>query len=163
MKDPSQRSILVPLGDIKAIKRGCHVQVTVVPSAESTAPYIRFSVNTTLGRIDCAAEPALVYKKVHIHALTHSPVADPLTGRTGAEEALSVLSSGICQPWAPLAQNGYAAMTLHSIASLSPKREYYPPDVSTENKLIPFLSRSVMEPSTRQDEQLDTNLFLPKR
>ena len=31
-----------------------------------------------------------------------SSVPDPLTGRTGAEEALHCLQSGYCQPWTPL-------------------------------------------------------------
>lgn len=109
--------------------------------------YIRFSVNTTLGRLDCAAEPAMLYKKAEIHALTNSPVVDPLTRRTGAEEALSILSSGICQPWSPLGR--YPIMTLHSIVSLSPKREYYP-----ENMRL--MSRETWNPdlptSTQREE-----------
>ncbi|RYO94253.1 hypothetical protein DL763_004139 [Monosporascus cannonballus] len=62
-----------------------------------------------------------------IHAYTNGPVPDPLTGRSGAEEALSILSSGICQPWSPL--GGYPLEILRSVAKLSPKREYYPEDM----------------------------------
>ena len=35
--------------------------------------------------------------------------------------------------------------------------------VSTKNKLISYLSRSVIEPSTRYDGKLDTNLFFTKK
>ncbi|RYP03732.1 hypothetical protein DL765_010402 [Monosporascus sp. GIB2] len=67
-----------------------------------------------------------------IHAYTNGPVPDPLTGRSGAEEALSILTSGICQPWSPL--GGYAQEILRSVAKLSPKREYYPEDMRVMSK-----------------------------
>lgn len=134
VKDPSKRSIFVPLGDIKAHKRGDHVQVWIVAPKTPEVRYTRFTVNSTLGRIDCAAEPAMVYRKAQIHALTNGPVADTLTGRTGAEEALSILSSGICQPWQPL--NPMSMFILQSISKLSPERKYYPEEMrimSTES------------------------------
>lgn len=126
LKDPSDRFVLVPLGDLKARKRHNHVQVLVQLHNERTAIYIRFMVNKTLGRIDCAAEPVLVYKKAEIHALTSFVLPDPLTGLTGVESSLAVLSSGISQPWSPLtdAQLG----VLRCISKLSPRREYYPED-----------------------------------
>ena len=117
----------MPLGEINATKRGDHVQAYVnVPHETPEVHYVHFTVNDTLGRIDCAAEPVMVYRKAEIHAVTNSPVPDPLTGKTGAEEALSILSSGICQPWKPLGQ--IPMSILNCISRLSPKREYYPED-----------------------------------
>ncbi|RYP92931.1 hypothetical protein DL770_000981 [Monosporascus sp. CRB-9-2] len=82
---------------------GCiHWLVFVSASHAPTVHYIRFTVNETLGRIDCAAEPTLVYMKAQIHAHTNGPVPDPLTGRSGAEEALSILSSGQVPQLEPL-------------------------------------------------------------
>ena len=116
----------MPLGEIDATIRGDHIRAYVMLPKSPEVHYLRFTVNDTLGRIDCAAEPSMVYKKAEIHALTNSPLSDPLTGKTGSEEALSILSSGVCQPWKPLTPA--PILTLHSISRLSPKREYYPED-----------------------------------
>lgn len=40
--------------------------------------------------------------KAYLHAATSFVLPDPLTGRTGTEEALHCLTSGSCQPWTPL-------------------------------------------------------------
>lgn len=114
------RSILVPLGKLLVEAQGCHVSLRV----ESHGSYAKFTVNSVLGKIDCAAEPVLVYTKALIHAFTSFVIPDPLTNRTGREEAAHWLQSGICQPWEPL---GYTALEiLTGIAQLTPKRVYYP-------------------------------------
>ena len=89
--------------------------------------YGKFDINDTLGRIDCAPEPRLIYMKAMLHAYTSFVVPDPLTGRTGAEEALLFLASGICKPWTILG-SGYQGY-LAEIAKLTPPRVYYPLDL----------------------------------
>ncbi|KAK8022740.1 hypothetical protein PG993_013507 [Apiospora rasikravindrae] len=126
-QDPNQRSILMPVGDLDVLKRGCHVQVTVKPATTTYMYYLKYSINETLGRLDCACEPAMIYKKAEVHAFTscgYQP--DPLTGRTGTEEALDLLASGVSQPWTSL--GSLPIMCLESIARLSPRREWYPED-----------------------------------
>ena len=49
---------------------------------------------------------------------------DPLTGRTGTEEALHCLKSGYCQPWTSLNTGPFEILL--SIAKFTPRREYYP-------------------------------------
>ncbi|OTB13832.1 hypothetical protein K445DRAFT_368338 [Daldinia sp. EC12] len=132
LKDPLERFVLVPLGILRARKRGCHVQVCVQLHNLPTAVYLRYMINKTLGRIESAAEPALVYKRAEIHALTSFILPDPLTGLTGVESSLAILSSGISQPWSPLTV--LPTNILHSISSLSPVREYYPPDLKVMKK-----------------------------
>ncbi|KAK6953357.1 hypothetical protein Daesc_005660 [Daldinia eschscholtzii] len=127
LKDPLERFVLVPLGILRARKRGCHVQVCVQLHNLPTAVYLRYMINKTLGRIESAAEPALVYKRAEIHAFTSFILPDPLTGLTGVESSLAILTSGISQPWSPLTV--LPTNILHSISSLSPVREYYPPDL----------------------------------
>lgn len=125
--DPTQRSILIPLGDLEVVKRGCHVQVFVTPVCSTYVHYLKYSINTTLGRLESASEPTMVYKKAEVHALTscgYQP--DPLTGRTGTEEALDLLASGISQPWTSLGTR--PVKILQSLARLSPRREWYPED-----------------------------------
>ncbi|KAK4201015.1 hypothetical protein QBC40DRAFT_64262 [Triangularia verruculosa] len=122
--NPFRRTILVPLPasgaqGFRFRRSDCHVDVVVGLSDK----YGKFDINDTLGRIDCAAEPALVYAKALIHALTSFPLPDPLTGRTGTEESLHWLQSGICRPWTVL---GNEVPLLLQVASLTPTREYYP-------------------------------------
>jgi len=52
---------------------------------------------------------------------------DPLTGRTGTEEALHCLKPGYYQPWTPVTTGPYRELQL--IARLTPQREYYPKDM----------------------------------
>ncbi|KAK0642864.1 hypothetical protein B0T16DRAFT_354150 [Cercophora newfieldiana] len=119
-ENPFQRTVLVPLGgDITTRRSGCHVTVRIGRSDR----YGKFAINDTIGRIDCAAEPQLLYTKALLHAYTSFPIPDPLTGRTGAEESLHWLQSGACSPWTVL---GHEVAILARIASLTPCREYYP-------------------------------------
>ena len=120
--NPLRRTVLVPMGCLSTTRSGCHVMVDI----EKTGRYGKFAINDTLGRIDCAAEPALVYTKALLHAYTSFLLPDPLTGRTGAEEALDWLRSGICRPWTVLVDQ---VAVLSQIASLTPVRKYYPADM----------------------------------
>lgn len=119
----SQRSIIVPLGRMTYARDGCHVSVDV----ENDGTYGRFIINDILGRLDCPAEPRLVYSKVMFHAYTSYVIPDRLTGLTGTEEALRGLRSGYCQPWIPLSPGAQEVLTC--IAKLTPRREYYPMDM----------------------------------
>ncbi|KAK0714105.1 hypothetical protein B0T26DRAFT_784054 [Lasiosphaeria miniovina] len=119
--NPLRRKVLVPLGSLQALRSGCHVSVQVSESCD----YGKFDINDILGRIECAAEPRLVYTKAILHAYTSFVIPDPLTGRTGVEESLQWLQSGICRPWNVI---GHQVQILDQIAELTPSREYYPPD-----------------------------------
>ncbi|KUI56442.1 hypothetical protein VP1G_03790 [Cytospora mali] len=120
----TKRSIIVPLGRSLYRISGMHVQVTIDSSSSIT--YATFEIDEALGRLTCPPEPALVYAKAHLHALTSFPLPDPLTGRTGTEEAVQILQSGVAQPWSPLGD--IATTRLDSIANLSPARDFYPKD-----------------------------------
>ncbi|KAK0115534.1 hypothetical protein ONS96_013988 [Cadophora gregata f. sp. sojae] len=115
-----QRTVLVCMGAFEYRREGPHIRLT----ARTGNTYGRYVVNETLGRLECAAEPRLLYLKAALHAYTSLPIPDALTGRTGTEEAIHCLKSGYCQPWTPLTMNPY--QTLASIAKLTPRREYYP-------------------------------------
>lgn len=120
--DP-RRIILVPLGELSYKKEGGHVISTM---AHMTGDFGKFSINKILGRLECAAEPRLVYTKALLHAVTSGPLPDPLTGRTGVEEALDWLHSPLCQPWIPIL--GTPLRLVQEIAKLTPQRQFYPPD-----------------------------------
>jgi hypothetical protein len=119
--NPSQRSILVPCGLHYFKRYGQQVQVYI----RNDGDYLRFPINDTLGRIECAAEPRLLYTKASLHAYTSHFLPDRLTGRTGVEEALYHLGTGSYQPWGAMAPQ--LEDLLRKIAVLSPRRTYYPP------------------------------------
>ncbi|TGO40912.1 hypothetical protein BHYA_0029g00210 [Botrytis hyacinthi] len=125
-----RRSIIIPLGQLTYRRRGMHVEVQVA----STTEYGRFEIDSVLGRLTCPSEPRLFYSKAQFHAFTSFALPDPLTGRTGTEEALYTLRSGYCQPWQPL--NDSLASILRVIGRLSPIREYYPKDKRHLQKVI---------------------------
>lgn len=130
IQNPSERGIAVTIGPMEAARQYGHVRVRT----SHTNQYVRFSINTTLNRLDCPPEPLAVYTKALCHALTSFVVADPLTGRTGVEEALHCLSSGIAQPWAPPSITAYSLLS--NIAGLTPQRTYYPGDLRVQQKVL---------------------------
>lgn len=132
--NPRVRSILVPLpasddNSIKSRCHGIHVQVHI----ENNGAYGRFFVNDSLGRIDCPAEPWQLYTKALLHAVTSFLLPDILTKRTGTEEAVACLKSGLYQPWVPLPLT--SRLCLLKIARLSPSRKYYPEDGKSMQKV----------------------------
>ncbi|RMZ67587.1 p-loop containing nucleoside triphosphate hydrolase [Pyrenophora seminiperda CCB06] len=116
-----QKSILVPSGDIRVKRDGPHVLADI---EMGSGIYLKYVINEALGRIECAPEPKLLYMKALLHAYTSHVIGDPLTKRTGTEEALYLLQSGAYQPWNPLSSTDIGI--LNRIAELSPKRGYYP-------------------------------------
>lgn len=122
----SHRIVLVPLGGLHVKRSGCHVMVKI----EDDEKYGKFFINDTLGRIECAAEPLLVFTKALLHAYTSFSIPDPLTGKTGTEEALQWLQSGTCHPWTAIG-TPLPPKQLSRIASLTPSREYYPSDLKS--------------------------------
>ncbi|KAL1869170.1 hypothetical protein Daus18300_005707 [Diaporthe australafricana] len=157
--DPRRRTVIVPLGRCEYRVDHPHVLVNIVPMGFNA--YAKYEIDDILGRLTCPPEPALLYTKAHLHALTSFPIPDQLTGRTGTEEAIHVLQSGMAQPWTPL---GRAPMTeLENIATLSPRREFYPQDkrslqktqwhfnlsVSIQHERLETLARDILRKSNR--------------
>ena len=127
---PEDRSIIVAMGPATIERNGAHVRITISHSGF----YARFSINKALGRLECASEPRLIYFKALCHAITAFVLPDPLTGRTGTDEAIHCLQSGNAQPWAPVDVVSYG--TLSTIADLTPRRVYYPEKLKVLQKVI---------------------------
>lgn len=146
--NPRKRTIIVPLGTSIYRLNDPHVETSIIPSGANA--YAKYEIDDVLGRLTCPPEPALLYTKAHLHALTSFPIPDKLTGRTGTEEAIHILQSGMSQPWAPLGMN--PMKELEGIAALSPQREFYPEDKRSlqKTKWNPHLSVSI------QHERLET-------
>ncbi|RDL37029.1 Uncharacterized protein BP5553_04462 [Venustampulla echinocandica] len=140
-----QISIIVPIGDIRYKRYGPHVIIDV----QNDGSYGRYTVNPVLKRLDCPAEPRLLYLKAQFHAYTSFVLPDSLTGRTGTEEAIPCLKSGYCQPWTPLTVG--PQRSLHTLSKLTPRREYYPKDLKVMQKTLwdPQLTASIQHDSLR--------------
>ncbi|OAG39983.1 hypothetical protein AYO21_05856 [Fonsecaea monophora] len=126
-----RRSVIVPLGSPTVQRRGIHVNVEI---RNSDPVYARYFLDDVLGRVTCASEPRLFYTKALLHAYTSFCLPDPLTGRTGTEEACHILQSGSSQPYGPL--NDANRQLLDTIAKLAPVRQYYPPDLRRLEKVL---------------------------
>jgi hypothetical protein len=123
VKNRSHRSILIPFGEAEWVKDTEHVCTTI----SNKGKYLRFTINEVLGRVECPTEPRLLYTRALCHALTSHFLPDPLTQRTGVEEALYYLQNAAHLPWAPLSPE--VVDLLLQVASLSPARTYYPPNL----------------------------------
>ncbi len=171
-----RRSIITALGQLKYKRHGMHIAV----QASSANEYGRFGIDDVLGRLSCPPEPRLLYSKAQFHAFTSFVLPDPLTGRTGTEEALHTLESGYCQPWTPMGDS--PASILKFIKRLSPSREYYPRDkrrlqtaiwdqnltMSVQHDKYETLVQQIMAKSDRlraftahNDEALEYDIELP--
>ncbi|PSK48404.1 Fatty acid synthase subunit beta [Elsinoe australis] len=121
-----KRDVLVPVGDIFSELDGIHIRTRTCGNAFG---YAKYEVDDILGRLHCPPDSCLLYTKAFLHAMTSFLIPDPLTGMTGTEEAINVLTSGAAQPWSPLSEG--SSSLLRTIADLAPKREYYPKDKRT--------------------------------
>ena len=126
---PENRSVIVAMGPAEIKPYMKHVRIHI----NHTGFYARFPINDLLGRLECAAETRLVYFKAYCHAITGFVRPDPLTKRTGTNEALHCLCAGDAQPCAPLDEESYRILS--SIADLTPRRVYYPEDIKVLQKV----------------------------
>ncbi|KAI9666766.1 MAG: hypothetical protein M1831_001542 [Alyxoria varia] len=120
-KNEHDRLVLVPRGPVSIGRPSSgYCRVNIKPVGQ----FCRFSISRSRSRLDCASEPELLYFKAYPHALTSLPLPDALTGRTGIEESIHILNSAQAQPWTPLDETSLKILAL--VASLSPRREWYP-------------------------------------
>lgn len=124
--NPLQRSVITTLGILRYRRHGVHVNMKM----DNDGSYARYMIDDMLGRLHCPPEPRLLYNKAQMHAFTSFGIPDPLTGRTGTEEALRCLQSGSCQPWNPF--NPKLTPILQTLANLSPRRNYYPKNLKRQ-------------------------------
>jgi len=105
-----------------------------IVSVDNSGSFGRFGIDDVVGPLTCAPEPRLLHLKAYLHALTSVFLPDPLTSRTGIEEALHVLGSAICQPWGGLSNN--QLQMLYVIAELSPQKWYYPDALKIMERVV---------------------------
>ncbi|KAG2078525.1 hypothetical protein BDR04DRAFT_1086936 [Suillus decipiens] len=122
--DEHPRTVIIPDGRISYSTNGHHVRVTITPQGPRVT-YQLYRVDTDLccltGNVGLTSK---LYQAL-LHAVTSNCVPDPLTGRTGTEEALHLLHSAACRSFMKLRSRD--TDLLREISSLSTKRVWYPP------------------------------------
>ncbi|GBE85332.1 hypothetical protein SCP_0705190 [Sparassis crispa] len=121
---PPERHVVIPIGDIKFYSSGHHVKVEVETGTTSRTRYHKYRIDSNLGYL--VGNGTLLSKlyQVYLHALTSHCLPDPLTGRTGIEEALSEFRSARCLSFQKLGPDEVTLLT--QIGALTPERQFYP-------------------------------------
>ena len=117
------RVVIIPDGDVSINGCGSHVHVTVNTKGRKIQ-ILQYSVDETLGRLKGAGTLLSTCKQAYLHAVTSSTLSDPLTSRTGTEEALLMLREITAHCSAPVSDD--VLEVLQSISTLTPHRELYP-------------------------------------
>ncbi|KAG2133788.1 uncharacterized protein EDB93DRAFT_1232709 [Suillus bovinus] len=121
--DEHSRTVIIPDGHISYSANGHHVRVTIAPEG-TRVTYQLYRVDTDLrcltGNVGLTSK---LYQAL-LHAVTSGCLPDPLTGRTGTEEALHLLHSAACRSFMKLRSRD--TDLLREISSLSTKRVWYP-------------------------------------
>ncbi|KAG1873394.1 hypothetical protein C8R48DRAFT_769831 [Suillus tomentosus] len=121
--DEHPRTVIIPDGRISYSAVGHHVSVTIAPEG-TRVTYQLYRIDTDLrcltGNVGLTSK---LYQAL-LHAVTSGCLPDPLTGRTGTEEALHLLHSAACRSFMKLRSRD--ADLLREISSLSTMRVWYP-------------------------------------
>ncbi|MCJ1335347.1 hypothetical protein MMC09_000615 [Bachmanniomyces sp. S44760] len=120
----SKRSVVIPFGVASCHRVNNHVQVSIVPQSAAKIGYFRYQVDSALRRLNAPSDLRARLFKAYLHALTSHILPDPLTGRTGTEEALCCLREQSLRTCAVLSAD--VVDLLNRIAGLTPSRHFYP-------------------------------------
>lgn len=122
LKYENRRLILVPEGLVSWESSNDHIRVRVRKS--SITKVHPLYIDSVLGRlIDNGNLQGNLFLS-YLHALTSYCLPDPLTNRTGVEQALSILNSAGVRSFDRLSQQNINILA--QIAELCPQRKYYP-------------------------------------
>ncbi|KAF2216080.1 hypothetical protein CERZMDRAFT_34270 [Cercospora zeae-maydis SCOH1-5] len=118
------RRLLVPEGKVRYERVGDHMSVTI--DRRTVSKVHDLEIDKRLGRlVDHGSLQSKLYL-AYLHALTSFPLPDPLTRKTGTEQALSILRSAAVFSFEQLTKDN--VYLLAKIARLTPSRSYYPAD-----------------------------------
>ncbi|CZR70243.1 uncharacterized protein PAC_20144 [Phialocephala subalpina] len=142
----SPRVAIIPHGEISFAKGETgHGSTKIVDGAEGDVRYHFYKIDSRLGRLkDNGALQSKLFLCL-LHAFTTHCLPDHLTRRTGTEEALRLLNSAAMRSFDRLAIDEIAL--LRRIATISPKREFYP----ESKKYIQKVTWSDISPLAQDD------------
>ncbi|KAK6535550.1 hypothetical protein TWF694_002004 [Orbilia ellipsospora] len=120
LRKGDERMALVPFGDVIFRRAEELTQITV----NGATSYQGYTVDKRLGRLVGNGSISSRLYQIYLHAVTSSPACqvDSLTGRTGTEEAASLLASGAVKSFQEL--DKIDIQYLHLISQLTPQRTF---------------------------------------
>lgn len=119
----SSRNVIIPHGQVCFKEEGHHERVDIYTSTQPIS-YHLYSIDSQIGRlVDNGSLKSRLFK-CYLHAVTAHGLVDELTGRTGTEEALSILESPSIRSSLGLEQA--ESDLLMQLAQLTPSRQFYP-------------------------------------
>ncbi|KAJ6005943.1 hypothetical protein N7451_003887 [Penicillium sp. IBT 35674x] len=123
--DSHDQVILIPEGTVSWARYDNHVHVEI--GWQAVTKIHAYSIDHQLGRLlDNGSLQSKLFL-TYLHALTSFCLPDPLTRKTGTEQALSILRSASLRSFDRLEPDQTAL--LERIACLTPAREFYPGNV----------------------------------
>ncbi|KAI1175689.1 hypothetical protein F4777DRAFT_549550 [Nemania sp. FL0916] len=122
LKDSNRRLVLVPEGLVSWQPDHNHIRITV--AKPSLVKVHSFYVDSELGQLIDNGDLQGKLFVSYLHALTSYYLPDPLTRRTGVEQALWTLNSAGVRSFDQLSPSHVDILI--KIARLTPRREYYP-------------------------------------
>lgn len=120
----SERSVLIPYGNVLWRKTVNHVEVEIQTGTENVVKYAVYPIESYLKRLRNSGNIRAQLFKTYLHAVTSHCLPDSLTGRTGTEEALRELSSARLRSFESLGEEELRLLEL--LGKLTPIRKYYP-------------------------------------
>ncbi|KAK7056950.1 hypothetical protein VNI00_002668 [Paramarasmius palmivorus] len=126
----SHREVLVPIGQVYFQQKSTsnHTVVTIDTGTGRRVNYYRYRIDSLLGRLVGNVGLHGRLYRIYLHAVTAHCLPDPLTGRTGTEEAIHGLQSAACRSFASLDKDSW--LMLNKLDSLTPSRAFYPPHLA---------------------------------
>lgn len=121
---PLSRSVLIPHGTVEFSSNTNHVLVNINLGNSREVSFHQYKVDTDLRYLATSTGLTSRLFKIYLHALTSHCLPDPLTGRTGTEEALYELAEPATLSFGQIATG--EAELLKLIGELTPTRKYYP-------------------------------------
>ena len=127
------RTVIIPNGAFKWSKGKSHISLHIEVE-ESTAKIFQYDIDPILQRLQDRGDHESILFKSYVHALTSHFLPDPLTNRTGTEEALSYLRRRSMKfSKAPERAEIY---WLNKLAKITPSRKYSPPSLKVMQQVI---------------------------
>jgi hypothetical protein len=118
------RTVLIPHGHVKFSAQGNHSRVEINTGGSPNVVLHQYKIDGDLGYLAGNTNLTSRLFKIYLHALTSYCLPDPLTGRTGTEEALYELSEPATSSFDQI--NKQQAHLLGLIGALTPRRHYHP-------------------------------------
>ncbi|KAH7882701.1 hypothetical protein F5I97DRAFT_1984211, partial [Phlebopus sp. FC_14] len=136
-EEHSPRCVLIPEGKVSVTSDGDHSAVRINSDTLPRVTYQTYKIDTTMGCMESLTGNVSLTNKLfqaYLHAVTSSPYGtDPLTKKTGTEEALEILRSASCRSFMKIGSRDAELLCL--IGSLAPGRVWYPAHLAKMQKV----------------------------